>query len=42
MAVYVYDVSAAELAQIDGGLLRGWNMSSGGDRPAETVTLNFA
>jgi lactobin A/cerein 7B family class IIb bacteriocin len=39
MAVYVYDLSAAELAQIEGG---GWNIGSGGDRPAETVTLNFA
>jgi hypothetical protein len=42
MAGYVYDLSAAELAQIEGGLLSGWNMGSGGDRPTETVTLNFA
>ena len=42
MVVYVYDLSAAELAQIEGGLLSGWNMSSSGVRPTETVTLNFA
>jgi hypothetical protein len=41
MAVYVYDVSAAELAQIEGGLLSGWSMSSGGDRPTESLSLNF-
>jgi hypothetical protein len=38
MAVYVYDVSAAELARIGGG---SWSISSGGDRPIETLTLNF-
>jgi hypothetical protein len=37
----VYDLSAAELAQIEGGLLSGWSISSGGDRPTETITLNF-
>ena len=40
-ALYVYDLSAAELAQIEGGLLSGWSISSGGDRPTETITLNF-
>ena len=38
MVAYVYDLSAAELAQIEGG---SWSISSGGDRPVESVTLNF-
>jgi len=52
MAVYVYDLSGAELAQIEGGsflkytftdvLISGWSMSSGGDRPTESVSFNFA
>jgi hypothetical protein len=35
MAVYVYDVSAAELARVEGG---GWDVTS---HPTETITLNF-
>jgi hypothetical protein len=39
MVAYVYELSAAELAEIEGG---SWSWGAVNARPMESVTLNFA
>jgi hypothetical protein len=40
MVAYVYDLSGAELAQVEGGI-SSWQFGTGICRPTESVTLNF-